>query len=105
MEERTIPKEIYLDKTELIENGILSVPPEWATVATKYVSVKRLWHTWEEAPADGEEVVVEFEDDMADYEKHAVCRYDANAEMYVNEHSCYKSKHVKRWFYFKEIVE
>lgn len=102
-EKRTIPKAIYLDKTELIENGILSVPPEWADCATKFVSVMRLWHPSDEEPDDSKEVVVEFEEGMADYERHAVCHYDANAEMYCNEHSCYKGKHIKRWYYIDEI--
>lgn len=95
---KKIPSHLYLDREELLHERLFELP-SYNPRAAEYASIDRLWHGEERTPCEKMEVLIEFEDGMSDYEKHAVCRYDANAEMFVNEHSCYKWKHVKRWCY------
>lgn len=87
---------------DLLDYSVLSATYETDQMATKYISTERLWHNNEE-PRNEAWVLVRFVERLCAAEKFAVCQYNADAELYTNEHGCYKHKHVQEWCYIDEL--
>lgn len=99
-----LPRIIYLDREDLMEDDMVDVVDASHPNATKYVSVERLWYDGTEEPEHGRKVVAEFADGLDYREAYIAARYDAKARLFFAEMGIYKPQHIKRWTYIDELV-
>lgn len=102
--ENRIPKALYLDREEMMENDKLVEVPSHDPCMVRYVNIPRLWHSSDEEPKDGELLLVELNHAEWDM-KFDICTYRNDTEQYSNAYDSYKDKHIKRWCYLKDITE
>lgn len=99
-----IPKEIYLDMQELIDCGYLSETTKNDELATKYISVERLWHNRDEEPFDQAQVLVRFSELSNAPTKVVACQYDSEIGMFFCESGHYSFNNIVQWAYIEDIL-